>query len=134
MKTKILFLLMLSFATPITEFAQAGNDEEAFKKTFNAVADTFEKRVKPYLLKFSSNQFNVDSNTPEGKHLIDSYYRIYLQKAEHIRSDIFVNLNSRLLKERVDKSSITDSFIFSYRIQFPGLDYAFFESCEKDLK
>lgn len=87
MKFKTVVFLVIILITPNVEFARQVEATQDIKKELNRVADTFEKNVKPYLQKFASDQFNVDKTTIESKRLIDSYYKLYLQKAEQIRID-----------------------------------------------
>lgn len=115
-------------------YTQPKGNEELFKKEFNKVADVYEKTLRPYLLKFATNQFKGSSNTIEQKQLIDSYYRIYLQKMEKLRSDGYTSLLQQFPNQKIGRIEIIDYFDFSYRVQFTGLDYEFFESCAEDLK
>lgn len=129
---KIIVLIVIAWVFPISDFAQV--DHTDFQKTFNEVADTYEKNVKPYLEKFSRNQFKIDQVTPETERLINSYYRIYLQKTEELRRDGYAEISQKAKLEKITKEYLIGYFDLAYRVQFPGLDYVFYESCAEQLK
>jgi len=134
MNRVILCFILIGMAS--IEFANAQGDDNNFDKNFNSVAGVFEKNVKPYLQKFANSQIysTAGKRTKEEEHLIESYYLIYQQKVEQVRKDHYEELRLKPDKEQLTMAYLTEYFTFVYRVQFPGLDYSFFDLCQKDLK
>lgn len=120
----------------IIDYAQSIPTISEFEKNFDVVAFVYLENVKPYLLEFSKKQYKIDTNNEASNHLIDSRYRIYLQQAEQLRTQSFIELHERIIKDKkqFDKSFLIEYFDLAYRNQFSGLDYVFFEKCKKDLR
>jgi|GEM_PF-2377850 len=140
--------LIVTLILPVSGFCQLKDKQkEVFKEEFNKVADTFEKNLKPYLLKFSEQQYkpDVQKADPEQQYkpdvqkadplLLTVAFQIYTQKARFIREEGFQNLifqlDSGIL---IDQKMVIGYFDLSYRNNFPGLDYIFFEKCADELK
>ena len=127
--------LIVTLILPVSGFCQLKDKQkEVFKEEFNKVADTFEKNLKPYLLKFSEQQYKPDVQKADPL-LLTVAFLIYTQKARFIREEGFQNLifqlDSGIL---IDQKMVIGYFDLSYRNNFPGLDYIFFEKCADELK
>ena len=127
--------LIVTLILPVSGFCQLKDKQkEIFKEEFNKVADTFEKNLKPYLLKFSEQQYKPDVQKADPL-LLTVAFQIYTQKARFIREEGFQNLifqlDSGIL---IDQKMVIGYFDLSYRNNFPGLDYIFFEKCADELK
>lgn len=128
-------LSVILFLLPITALPQLNRQQkEILQEEFNTIADIFEKNVKPYLLKFSEQQYREDFGKANPL-LLNMRYKIYLQKAGFLREEGFQIIVSRLDSGvLIDRAMVVDYFDIIYRDNFPGLDYIFFEKCADELK
>jgi hypothetical protein len=128
-------LLIVLLILPLTAFSQLNDQQkQVFKEEFKKISDTFENNLKPYLLKFSEQQYK-DDYAKANPILLKTRYDIYVQKAGFLREEgfeIFISqLDSGVL---IDRDMVVDYFDMSYRNNFPGLDFIFFEKCKDELK
>ena len=130
MKRQFIFFLILA----VLPFATQGQDIEREKSiaVFNHSADIFEKNVLPHLKAFAIAQ-HPPGKGKEYEDLIDSQYRIFVQKMEFLRKERYDFL---FKKEATTKypADYCEYFGFAYRNHFPGLDYKFFEKVEKECQ
>lgn len=110
-------------------------DEKEFEIVFNKTVNAFEKQLTPYLKEFSKIQFE-DKNDSYTKSLIDSRYKIYLQKMETLKVESYEFLLKRMIdqKSQITQNHLIEYFDFLYRNNFTGLDFNFFNSVKNSLK
>jgi Asp-tRNA(Asn)/Glu-tRNA(Gln) amidotransferase C subunit len=105
---------------------------ESFATAFNEVADIFERNIQESLIKFAEAKFNPDMSPAEKSKAVEAQVYLFKEKVKNLRSESFKQLAKD--PEKGNREFIHGYFSFMYGIEFPGLDYRFFEKCNKDLK
>lgn len=124
---KVVCLIALLIVLTSTSKVRSQN----FENDFNRVAETFEKELKPYLLRFVQAQYPELPKTSEMQMRDQVLYDSYLQKAKLLTRD----LKRGLMKDNAEatRKEIYDVFDIAYRMEFPGLDKQYFEKIRKSL-
>jgi hypothetical protein len=124
-KTDLILFILLSVSFNVK--SQTDN----FDRDFKQVSIVFEKQLEPYLIRFVQNQYPESNNTTEKQLRDQALIDAYVKKAQRFQNE----LKQTLVKEnsQLSKKQIFDAFELGYRMEFPGLDYKFFESVKKSL-
>lgn len=116
--------------------SQSNDRLEKFEKDFNVVADIFDKNLEPYLRKFAQGLTSPTMDSCDRVKYPQSVYTLLKIKADKVRRDLY----SELVKMEYPKKTlrfnekILNNFSTVYMMEIPGLDYQFFEQCEKEVK
>lgn len=126
---KTIYILSCLLVSTFVTSAQ----NEVFKKDFDTVTNIFEEELAPYLYKFAKNQMspNMDSLTRED--MIQYKIEFFKEKVKRVRDENFKKL-SKIAEDKtqsVNKDYLLGYFHMCYTMEFPGVDYIYFDKCTK---
>lgn len=109
----------------LTCLSQAQDISSTWLEGLNAMAPIYEKNADPYFKRFAQQVYPPGT---DGK-LIDAQYRIYKQQSEELTNDLrsAIKEKKNLFAGEYSKQQLLNLLAFTYRNNFPGLDYEFFE-------
>jgi hypothetical protein len=124
-----IFIVLVSHA-----YSQQLQKESSFQKDFDDVSNIFEDNIRPYLRKFAEMQASPKFDSVIRKQAIQSQLNLFEEKTKNLRAQSL----KQILKDyengqRVNKDYLLGYFHFLYSIQFPGLDYQYFEKCTNEV-
>lgn len=115
---------------------QSSDQLKAFEKDFNVVADIFDKNLEPYLRKFAQGLTSPTMDSCDRIKYPQSVYNLLKIKTDRVRKDLyseFLNICSKA-KSPCSKEKMLNNFSTVYMMEIPGLDYRFFEQCEREVE
>lgn len=106
-------------------------DQNDFNKDFNEVAEIFEQTIQDYLYNFAEIRFSPRLDSTKRVEAIQSRLFLLKNKVKKLRAETFKKLAS---EPDVNQEFLFGYFSMLFSMEFPGLDYKYFDACDKKVK
>ncbi|MBS1545516.1 MAG: hypothetical protein JST14_17900 [Bacteroidetes bacterium] len=127
MKVRVLPLLLVIFLSTLV------NAQDATSKWLegsNSILSIYERHADPYFRRFAQNAYPPGTD----KKLIDAQYKVYKQKSEMLGDELrsAIKAKKEMFAGEYSRQQLLNVVQFTYRNNFPGLDYTFFQTCNAE--
>lgn len=110
-------------------YSYAKGDSVNLEKVYNEVFSVYQSVSEPFLKEFAENQYKKPSSFDQDyKMLVAARLEVYRNKVSSLKKDYFEGIKNKHFEMELEAVGYISGYLdFAFRLEFPGLDYRFYD-------